>query len=44
MPRKLKQEGMGIKDGLFYAYANTMMRYVIPPILVVALILGLLER
>ena len=44
MPRKLKQEGMGIKDGVFYAYANTMMRYVIPPILVVALILGLLER
>jgi NSS family neurotransmitter:Na+ symporter len=44
MPRKLKQEGMGIKDGAFYAYANTMMRYVIPPILVVALILGLMER
>lgn len=44
MPRELKLKGMGIKDGVFYAYANTMMRYVIPPILVVALILGLLER
>jgi NSS family neurotransmitter:Na+ symporter len=44
MPRKLKLEGMGIKDGAFYAYANTMMRYVIPPILIVALILGLMER
>jgi NSS family neurotransmitter:Na+ symporter len=44
VPRKLKLEGMGIRDGFFYAYANTMMRYVIPPILVIALILGLMER
>ena len=44
VPRQLKLDGLGIKDGAFYAYANAMMRYVIPPILVVALILGLLER
>ena len=44
VPKKLKLEGMGIRDGVFYAYANTMMRYVIPPILVIALILGLMER
>jgi len=44
VPKQRKLEGMGIRDGMFYAYANTMMRYVIPPILVIALILGLLER
>jgi SNF family Na+-dependent transporter len=44
VPKKLKLEGMGIRDGVFYTYANTMMRYVIPPILVIALILGLMER
>jgi NSS family neurotransmitter:Na+ symporter len=44
VPKKRKLEGMGIRDGAFYAYANTMMRYVIPPILVIALILGLMER
>ena len=44
VPKKLKLEGLGIKDGVFYAYTVTMMRYVIPPILTVALVLGLLER
>ncbi len=44
VPKKTKLEGMGIRDGMFYAFANTMMRYVIPPILLVALVLGLLER
>ena len=44
VPKKLKLQGLGIKDGAFYAYTNTMMRYVIPPILVVALVLGLLEK
>ena len=44
VPKKTKLEGMGIRDGRFYAFANTMMRYVIPPILLVALVLGLLER
>ncbi|MGB5629686.1 MAG: sodium-dependent transporter [Woeseiaceae bacterium] len=44
VPKKTKLEGMGIRDGRFYAFANTMMRYVIPPILLAALVLGLLER
>ena len=44
VPKKTKLEGLGIRDGVFYTYVNTMMRYVIPPILVVALILGLLEH
>jgi NSS family neurotransmitter:Na+ symporter len=44
IPKKTKLEGFGVGDGAFYAYANTMMRYVIPPVLVVALVLGLLEH
>ena len=44
VPKKLKLEGLGIKDGIFYAYTIAMMRYVIPPTLTVALILGLMER
>ena len=44
VPKKTKLEGLGIRDGMFYTYVNTMMRYMIPPVLLVALILGLLER
>jgi NSS family neurotransmitter:Na+ symporter len=44
IPKQTKLNGLGIQDGVFYAYSNFMMRYVIPPVLVVALILGLLEH
>jgi NSS family neurotransmitter:Na+ symporter len=44
VPKKTKLEGLGINDGIFYVFVNTMMRYVVPPILVVALVLGLLEH
>jgi len=44
VPKQTKLKGLGIQDGTFYAYANFMMRYVIPPVLVVALVLGLLEH
>jgi NSS family neurotransmitter:Na+ symporter len=44
VPKETKLKGMGIGDGKFYAFANTMMRYVIPPVLFIALVLGLLER
>lgn len=44
VPKQTKLSGLGIQDGAFYAYANFMMRYVIPPVLVVALVLGLLEH
>ncbi len=43
VPKALKLEGLGIGEGMFYSYVNVMMRYVIPPILAVALVLGLLE-
>lgn len=44
VPKQVKLDGFGIGDGRLYAYVNTMMRYVIPPILIVALVLGLMER
>lgn len=44
VPKKTKLEGMGVNDSMFYVYANTMMRYIIPPILFVALVLGLMEH
>ena len=44
VPKQVKLDGLGIRDGKLYAYVNTMMRYVIPPVLTVALVLGLMER
>jgi NSS family neurotransmitter:Na+ symporter len=44
LPKDLKLKGLGVGDGPFYVYVNAMMRWIIPPILVVALVLGLLER
>ncbi len=44
VPKEVKLEGLGIRDGVFYLFVNGMMRYIIPVVLVVALVLGLLER
>ena len=44
VPKDIKLEGLGISDGKLLAYVNAMMRFVIPPVLIVALVLGLLER
>jgi NSS family neurotransmitter:Na+ symporter len=44
VPKEIKLQGLGIRDGKFYAYVNIMLRFVIPPLLIVALVLGLLER
>ncbi len=44
LPKEMKLQGLGIRDGVLYAFVNAMMRYVIPIVLVTALVLGLLER
>jgi len=44
VPKQTMLKGFGVREGLFYVYASTMMRYVIPPVLFVALVLGLMER
>ena len=44
VPRELKQRGLGMEDGPLYTYVMLMMRFIIPPVLVIALLLGLAER
>ena len=44
VPRATKLEGLGMQDGRLFAYVNAMLRYVVPPVMAIALVLGLLER
>ena len=44
VPRELKQRGLGMQDGPLYTYVMVMMRFIIPPVLIIALLLGLAER
>ena len=34
---------MGVKDGLFFLFWRVMIRFVIPPVLFVVLVMGLIE-
>jgi len=43
VPKQLKLEEMGVADGMFFAFWRIMIRFIIPPILVVSLALGLLQ-
>ena len=43
VPKALKLEEINVRDGLFFAFWRIMIRFVIPPILVVALALGISE-
>lgn len=43
VPKALKLEEMGVRDGPFFAFWRFMIRFVIPPVLVVTLIMGLIE-
>ena len=40
----LRLAGVPADDGALFRFVVAMMRYVIPPIMVIALVLGLLER
>jgi NSS family neurotransmitter:Na+ symporter len=44
VPESVKQEIFGIRSGILNSYINFMMRYVIPVVLALSLVLGLLER
>jgi len=44
VPDAIKLEGLGMKKGPLFAYVNAMLRYVVPPVMTIALVLGLLER
>jgi NSS family neurotransmitter:Na+ symporter len=41
VPKLINLEAMGMADGLYYAFVKFMLRYVIPVVLAVALVMGL---
>jgi NSS family neurotransmitter:Na+ symporter len=41
VPKALKLEAINVRDGLFFAFWRFMIRFVIPPVLVVALVRGI---
>lgn len=43
VPKALKLEEINVKDGLFFGFWRFMIRFVIPPILIVTLVMGITE-
>ena len=43
VPKALKLDEMGVSDGLFFGFWRFMIRFVIPPILIVTLVMGITE-
>ena len=43
VPKAVNLEAIGIGEGLFFSFVKFMLRYVIPVVLVVALIMGITE-
>jgi NSS family neurotransmitter:Na+ symporter len=43
VPKPLKLDEMGVKDGMFFSFWLVMIRFVIPPVLFVVLVMGLIE-
>lgn len=43
VPKALKLEEINVKDGLFFGFWRFMVRFVIPPILIVTLVMGITE-
>ncbi len=43
VPKALKLDELGVDDSLFFAFWRFMIRFVIPPVLVLALVLGISE-
>jgi NSS family neurotransmitter:Na+ symporter len=44
VPKSIKLDGLGMRDGKLFFYVNAMLRFVVPPVMMIALVLGLLER
>ncbi len=44
VPKAIMLEGLGIEDGPLMRFVITMMRYIIPPVMLIALVLGLAEH
>lgn len=43
VPKALKLDEMGVNDGLFFTFWRFMIRFVIPPVLIITLIMGIAE-
>ena len=43
VPKQLKLDEMGVKDSIFFAFWRFMIRFIIPPILFVTLVMGITE-
>ena len=43
VPKRLKLDEMGVKDGLFFGFWRIMIRFVIPPVLIIVLFKGITE-
>lgn len=43
VPKSVKLDEMGVSDGLFFKFWRVMIRFVIPPILLLALVFGIVE-
>jgi NSS family neurotransmitter:Na+ symporter len=43
VPKAVKLDEMGVEDGLFFAFWRFMIRFVIPPILIITLLMGISE-
>jgi NSS family neurotransmitter:Na+ symporter len=44
VPKSTKLDGLGMNEGMLFFYVNAMLRYVVPPVMMIALVLGLMER
>lgn len=44
VPDAIKLDGLGMRKGFLFSYVNAMLRFVVPPVMAIALVLGLLER
>ncbi|VAV91501.1 Sodium-dependent transporter, SNF family [hydrothermal vent metagenome] len=42
VPKKIQQEAIGVKGGAFYSFWRIIVRYIVPPLLLVILIMGLI--
>ena len=43
VPKSLKLDEMGVRDSIFFGFWRFMIRFVIPPVLIVSLVMGIAE-
>ena len=43
VPKALKLEEINVEDGMFFGFWRFMIRFIIPPVLIVTLLMGITE-